>query len=115
MRDHLTLGPVPAGEDCAQVGQANYLAQAQAEVQTYINQLKRLFPIPQEIDVSFGISRERHDFGTYYEAKVMFDDTSEAASDFAFNVENNIPEKWDEQARAELRQRGFPAKESVPA
>ena len=44
MIEYLEIGPVPAGEDCAQVGSIDFRNQSKREMRAYINQLKREFP-----------------------------------------------------------------------
>ena len=36
-----------------------------------------------------------------------YDDSSFEEAEYAYNVENNTPARWDEQALEELRQRGY--------
>lgn len=117
------VGPVPKGEKCAQVGSDKYDSSAlnKMEVRAYIGQLQRMFPdIPS--GCKFVMTRNEHEFGTYYEAgvKVLPSDDFEAydedgnekyATDpnmeYAYNIANNAPENWDDQAIAELQQQGY--------
>ena len=106
MRDYQTLGPTPWNEPCAQVGAADYAEKSRLETQTYINQLLRQFGEPPGLSF-FRVKRFPHEFGSYHEVVITYDDENEAAVEFAYNVENNTPERWDEQALEELRQRGY--------
>lgn len=99
--DELYLGPVPFGEDCAQVGTADYANQAKKECSAYIGQLKRRFGEPPH-GARLWTKPNLHDFGTYYEVVVAFDENNEAATDYAYRVEGHSPEEWDEQARKDL-------------
>lgn len=101
MRDWIELGPTPAGESCAQVGQNSYAEQARKEGRAYINQLERMFPNPPG-SARFALKSFPHDFGTYFEVCVVYNDDSEAEWDFAFEVERNLPEFWDDEAKVEL-------------
>ena len=95
------LGPTPAEDTCAQVGQPNYREQALKECRAYSRQLARRFgELPS--GARFTLTREIHDFGTYFEVVVQYDPEEEAASEFAFRVEDNLPARWDVQAREEL-------------
>jgi hypothetical protein len=101
MRDYLSIGSVPAGEDCVQVGTKDYCERAKKECRAFAGQLLRRFGEPPT-GVSFAVKGFPHDFGTYYEVVVYFDDKIKAAIEYAFRVENNMPEYWDETAKKEL-------------
>ena len=98
MKDHLTLGPTPCGEDCAQVGSDNYFERAKFECVVYREQLIRKFGNPPA-DARFIVKGFPHDFGTYYEVCILFNDDNQAEVDFAYNVESNLPENWDDAAK----------------
>ena len=104
--ESLELGSTPSGEDCVQVGSDSYFDLYIAEAKAYIDQLKRQFPnIPD--GVSFGIKSFPHDFGTYHEVVVKYNEDNEEAINFAFDVENNTPEYWDATAKEELNKIGY--------
>jgi hypothetical protein len=91
--DYLTLGPTPAGEQCAQVGEENYRRRALEEGERYISQLKKQFgeaPLGCHLRIQFF----PHDFGSYSEVCIYFDDSIEEAVNYAYNMENNTPENW---------------------
>lgn len=98
MRDYLTLGPTPACEECEQVGPNFNASVARKEMRAYINQLKRQFGE----DTQFGIKSFPHDFGSYSEVVVYYNPDNEKEMEAAFNVESNLPENWDNEARREL-------------
>jgi hypothetical protein len=100
--DYIELGPVPAGETCAQVGTEHYLAMSLRECKVYQRMLQRLCPIPQGLPVAFVVRSHAHDFGPYREVSVRFCGGSQAAVDFAYDVDANVPEQWDAIARGEL-------------
>ncbi len=95
MRDYLTLGGTPYDEECAQVGDANYYERMKVETKAYIAQLYRMFPGAAEADCSFRCRGFSHDFGTYHEVVVTYNSDDDASAEFAYNVENKIPGKWD--------------------
>jgi hypothetical protein len=99
--DELYLGATPFGEDCAQVGSADYADKARKECRAFINQLKRVFGEPPP-GSEFQIKSNPHDFGTYYEVVIKFDEKDTKAVDYAFHVESHQPEEWDEEAKREL-------------
>jgi len=104
--EKLYLGPTPAEEACAQVGQPNYREQALKECRAYLRQLTRLFP-ESPPGARFALAREVHDFGTYYEVVVRYDPEDKASRAFALRVEENLPARWDAQAREELGLEAF--------
>ena len=95
------LGPTPAEETCAQVGSPNYHEQALKECRAYTQQLARHFGEPPP-GARFTLTREIHDFGTYFEVVVQYDPEDEAAHAFACRVEDDLPARWDALAREEL-------------
>lgn len=99
--EKLYLGPTPAEEPCAQVGQINYREQALKECRAYLRQLARHFGEPPP-ETRFALTRETHDFGTYFEVVVWYDPEDEASREFAFRTEDDLPARWDAQAREEL-------------
>ena len=101
MTDELSLSPTPVGEDCAQLGAQNYQQQAQKECRAFINQLKREFGEPPAY-TALKIKRCPHDFGTYLDVVVQFDDRDEASVQYAYKVEANLPENWDEESLKEI-------------
>lgn len=102
MRDYLTLGPTPCEEPCAQVGTADYITKTRAEGSAYIAQLLRQFGEPPGMSF-FKLKGFPHEFGTYHEVLITFDDENAEAQQFAYHVENNLPACWDEEALKELR------------
>lgn len=101
MRDTLIIGSSPANEDCAQVGTDDYGSRARKECSAFIELIRRkLGPEPE--GASLRIKGQAHDFGTYYEVAVSYDDTNEKATNYAYKVESKAPMKWDAQAKVEL-------------
>lgn len=103
-REILELGPTPASEDCTQLkdfSDSQDSADMIKEVSTYLEQLHRTFgePPPQ---AELVIVKNDHDFGTYYEAGIMFEPDNDQASKYAYNVEGNLPENWDDKAIVSL-------------
>jgi hypothetical protein len=103
MRDHISLGATPGDETCAQVGSPDYAARARAEGRAYVNQLVRKFGPPPE-GASLRQKGFPHDYGTYYEVVVSFDDALPEAVAYAFKVEGDLPGHWDRAAKDELLQ-----------
>jgi hypothetical protein len=110
--EYIELGITPYAEECAQVGADNYCDRVRAEGRAYINQLKRMIFQSKKIDeLPFGIRLAlksfAHDFGLYYEVIVKYDESNGDAIDFAFEIENNLPANWDDEAKKELKEQGY--------
>ena len=81
--DYLSLGPVPAEEDCTQVGERDYYRLARAECERYVELLRHVFG--REPDgARFRITRNPHDFGDYLDVVVEYDPNMRAAVEYAF-------------------------------
>ena len=108
MMDYLTLGPAPCEESCAQVGHDDYDRMSRLECRIYLDQLRRTFPEPER--GYFKIKSFPHDFGSYREVCAVYDEDDQEATEWAFNVENNGPTEWDDEARAQLLEQLSPEK-----
>jgi hypothetical protein len=97
----LEIGAVPGGENCEQLGPDYRPEVARRECRAYINQLVRINGEPPP-GVSYFISDNPHDFGTYHEVAVRFDPTDKVGQDYAYKAECSPPENWDAEARKEL-------------
>jgi hypothetical protein len=90
MKNYLELGPVPADENCQQVGTPGYDHDKDtADLRRYKAMLEKRWP-----EAHFGIKSFPHDFGTYREVVVYYDDEDE--NPIAFEIEANLPWTWDE-------------------
>ena len=99
--DYLTLGATPSGEDCAQVGTNGYATKARKECTAYKNQLERQFGSPP-LGAYLSIKGFPHDFGTYHEVVVRYDENDKEAVEYAFKLEGDSPANWDDEAKKEL-------------
>jgi hypothetical protein len=101
----LEIGFSPHGEECAQLGEDGYSARARRELTAFRQQLHRHAAcegVQLPPGLALTIKGSSHDFGTYYELVARFPTDDEAATEAAYWLEANVPEKWDEEARAEL-------------
>jgi hypothetical protein len=101
MIDYLELGPSPCDEDCEQLGTNYDPARARLECRVLRDQMIRQFGPPPE-GAYYKIRSNPHDFGTYYELAIFYDEHNEEAVAYAFNVERQYPQVWDAQARQAL-------------
>lgn len=104
----LNLAPTPLDEQCTQVGDPNYHEEARKEINAFIGQLRRMFG-EEPKGCRYKITSNPHDFGTYLDLDIIFYEDDEAeneeenkAAQYAYNVENNLPNNWDEIALKEL-------------
>ena len=103
--DYLYLGPTPAEESCAQVGEPDFNRKSRIEMTAFVNQLYRQFPEANDKNVRFRIKWELHDFGKYGEVVAEYDSTNEDSLNYALNVDWNIPPNWDDEAIEELKEK----------
>lgn len=92
----MNIGATPWGESCAQLGSEGYEERARAECLAYMGQIERIlkannYKIPKGF---LYISRNEHDFGTYFEVAIK-EGVHPTAQAF---VDGNLPENWDQEA-----------------
>lgn len=97
MRDYLTLGPVPCDEDCQQIGTPEYdPAACVAECRRFVTGLEQHYAGNIPDGARFTIKSFSHDFGSYREVCVSFNDEDEDAAEFAYLCESSAPATWTE-------------------
>lgn len=101
-REFSTFDTTPCDEPCAQVGKDGYYEIARLEARTLVDQLRRTFGNEPE-GVRVRIRTKNHDYGEYVDVAIDVDISRPEAIDWAFAVENDFPQKWDDEARAALR------------
>jgi hypothetical protein len=107
MRDYLELATTtPVDEPCAQVGSDNYMANARMEAAAFRDQIYRAFGDPPA-GTGIRVSSNPHDFGTYLDLQIVYDDDSEESCEWTFRVEADLPGKWDKEAKAQLELEGY--------
>ena len=55
---------------------------------------ERLHPVPPDCSAALVIKSLPHDFGSYREVCVRYDDSDPVATDYAYGLENNTPAQW---------------------
>lgn len=93
--DHLSLGPVPGDEDCAQVGQPDYYTRARAECRRHIRFLRSHFGQEPE-GARFCVTSNPHDCGDYLDVVIEYDANVRQAVEYAFRVEREAPSRWNQ-------------------
>lgn len=111
MRDQFELGTtVPHDEPCSQMGDANFASYSKMEARALMNQILRTFGQPPE-RTSLRMIACPHDFGTYYDVAVVYDDDSAESQEWMLKVEGELPCNWDSEAIKELKAQGYPVGE----
>lgn len=96
---HISLGSAPADESCAQVGTEDYETLARSECKRYLKLLRDFYfevrgSMP--VGLNFRIKSNPHDFGSYLDVIVEFDENDEEAMNAALWLDNNKPAEWPE-------------------
>jgi hypothetical protein len=97
MKDYLELGTTPYNEECVQVNPlGDYHESMLMECKRYKSQLENMFPASVFPDVYFKIKWYPHDFGSYAEVVVIFDDNDKESMTQAYYIEDHLPDNWAE-------------------
>ena len=106
MKEKFSLGTTPHNEPCIQMGDSNYRRNSRLECLALISQFRRERG-PEPAGSGFKIASNTHDFGNYFDVEIEFEGDNEEAVEFALMVESEIPEKWDEQSLAFLKENSY--------
>jgi len=97
MRQYMELGSSPSSEDCVQVEPSGeYLVPMKEELRRYKTMLENKFPVPENVQAWFSVKFFPHDFGSYGEVCINYDDDDTASADFAYFVEEHSPNAWQD-------------------
>ena len=96
MRDFFTLGPTPADESCACVGEPDYAERAPAECRRFIKLLRKTFG-PEPSGARLATKWFDHDFGQYCEVVCYFDPEIPGSVEYALRCEGEVPTTWEEE------------------
>ena len=90
MRDYFYIGSCPAEEDCAQLGVTERFAElSRLECSQYVAALRVVYGFEPE-GCRYQIKWEEHDFGSYPEVVIWYDDEDEASVEYAQKVEYGL-------------------------
>lgn len=95
MENYFTLGPTPREKSCTCVGEDDYVQRAQKECRRFIALLRKKFG-PEPEGSRFAVKGFLHDFGTYYEVVICFDEDMPGSAHYACHCEDNLPATWDD-------------------
>lgn len=108
MREEFELATTtPHDEPCAQVGQPNFQMLSKIEARVLIGQLERIHGPASDHRAFFKVISCPHEFGTYSDVAVVYNDDFEESENYMLAVENGIPDRWDETAIKELTEAGY--------
>ena len=106
MRDTYEMDMTPYDEPCAQVGSPNYAKNVKLEYAAMKAQIMRVCGAPPP-GVNFKAVACPHDFGTYHQFGIVYDDDDEVGSEYMSKVENEWPANWDSEAQMFLQSNGY--------
>jgi len=98
-RQVLELGSCPYDEDGADITRPGFAERAKRECAALIEQIRRQFG-PEPPGTELKTQPKSHEAGTYYEVVVEYGDEDGEA--YALRVEDNLPARWDEEAKRVL-------------
>lgn len=91
--DKYHLGPAPADEACAQVGDDEYERQAKAECATYMAAIQIVCGEPPP-GAKLKVEWADHEYGRYAEVVVLFDGNNKEAAGYAARCDAQAPTTW---------------------
>jgi hypothetical protein len=95
MHNYIELGSAPVEENCVCVSdKKDYIIPMREECNRYKELLQRKFP-DRPNGVIFAVKKFYHDFGSYLEVVVKYDDENEEQVNYAYMVESNLPGTWN--------------------
>lgn len=110
MKDYLNIGCTPYDEPCAQVGSENYNKLSTIECRAFTHQCERALAkkFGEEYTVIVRIKSFPHDFGTYKEVVVEYDENNDKEHAQALYLEGEADlTNWDDEAKQELEEAGY--------
>jgi hypothetical protein len=92
-KDFISIGCTPAAEDCVQVNsEIYYLDDMLKECDRYKEMLQAKFADCTKVTIA--VKTFPHDFGSYAEVVVKYDNEDIEALAQAIHIENNMPMNW---------------------
>jgi hypothetical protein len=94
-KDFISIGCTPASENCVQVSKTEYyMDKMLAECDRYKEMLQAKFADCTKVTIA--VKTFPHDFGSYAEVVVKYDDNDNEAAAQAIHIENNSPMTWSD-------------------
>jgi len=105
MLDYMDIGGEPAAEECfpfTEVGHEQFNAAKSKKVcRIFIEQIRRQLG-DEPFGASLRVKTFHHEHGDYHEVVCYYNDNDADAADYAMKCQNEMPQKWDEEALKEL-------------
>ena len=93
--EYFELGTTPTEEKCVQVSKTeDYLPAMEKEANRFKEMLQTKFEDFILGDMHLTIKRNSHDFGTYLDVILRYDQDDYAQAECALYICNNLPKKW---------------------
>lgn len=93
--DYLYIGSAPCDEACAQIGITEASGHYnRLECRAYIDALRIVYGNEPQ-GAFFTLKSEHHDYGSYCEVVIKYDENNDEACEYAFKVESGLA-TWDE-------------------
>ena len=100
MKDYLLIDTTPWEETCTQIGDPDYYGKARAEGRRMIAQIDKHYPLPENASMGYTtLKSESHEYGSYYQIKIIYDDECELSTNWAYSIEGDdlgALRCWDE-------------------
>ena len=98
MEDFVGLGSSPCEEDCVQVSKDfDYMPKMKKECNRFKLGIEKYFEnLIKESDVSIVIKTFPHDFGSYCDVGISFDNSNKYQYKAALKIEQECPTTWEE-------------------
>jgi hypothetical protein len=94
-RQVLDIGSAPPMEECAMLGDDNYVERATAEMRRFIALIRKRCGVEPEGAI-LRVIFHRYDVMDYGSVECVYDDEDRAAVEYCYAVEANTPERWEE-------------------
>jgi hypothetical protein len=92
----IALGPVPAGEAPASVGERGYAEREFLQCQRFIDLLRRTIG-PEPAGAKLRVRRSGKELDPYLEVVVEYDDENRGARAYAIRCDREAPTRWDQE------------------
>jgi hypothetical protein len=89
----IPLGPVPARESFAQIGESGYVERALGECRRFMALLRQVIG-PEPDGAQLRIRRSEPDSASYFDVIVEFDDADITARAYAIRCDREAPTRW---------------------
>jgi hypothetical protein len=93
-QDIIPLGPVPAREPSAHIGESGYAERAFLECRRYVALLRSVIG-PEPEGAQLRVRRSQQDLDPYIEVIVEYDSDNSVARAYAIRCDREAPTRWE--------------------